>query len=307
MRSSRGDSLLVVVMLSFAARANPYFDEGRRSFDALQFRKAITQLEVARRVPPADEAERGRVLDLLARAYLAEGRTADAQGAWAEWLSHDPNATIDADSAPKVRDAFEAARRQVFQPDYFVLRELPSPAGTVRVEVLDPFRRAAQLEVFVRPANADAFTSLTMLLVPGVNVVPLGDAARVQWYAQARDATGATLASLHSAQAPGVSVSLALTAEAPVVQTEAPRLAPTRIGAIVTAVVSVLAIGGTVALSQVAVASERQALDASRPPGDWADTARATHERANREASAAWGLGIGAAVSLAGAGVLWVW
>lgn len=282
---------------------NPYLVEARALAADLRFADAITRLEVARTVPSLDEAQRREVLELLARCQVAEGRRADAAATFSALLEAEPGFALDREAtSPKILEVFDEAKAALYPEDFVRLEDAPAPVGLVRVRVVDPWSRVQRLERHER-RDGGAWTVQDVERQGALASFPLvlSRGGTVDWYVVARDADGAMVAHLGDAERPR-SVSTAKVDA--VARTEA--ATPTRrwVG---WALVGVAVVSAGVATGlQVNGWNQRQAArDASQPPGDWADTARAAEASGVAQTTTATGLFIGAGLlGLAGAGVL---
>jgi hypothetical protein len=294
---------LIALMLS---AANPYFDAGKRLADELKFAEAIEQLKVARQVPGQSEDETVAVLELLARCFVAEGRRAEAQSTYEELLVLRPSFAPDRSLSPKILESFDAAKEKVFAHDYFKLEPLPAPPGRARLRVIDPWRRAASFELALRVDAEGDWEKSPLTAEQGVLTVALVGAPlhTLEWYVTALDANADVVGSYGSAREPQRHT-------VPLVEAEAePAREPSRVMrwpawfAVGLGLVSAI-VGAAFQANSV---SRAQLLgDTTKPPGDWADTARATHEMATRDAIVASALFIvGGAASAVGV-LVFVW
>lgn len=282
---------------------NPYLVEARALAGELRFADAITRLEVAKTVPSLDEAQRREVLELLARCQVAEGRRADALATFTELLEAEPAFALDREAtSPKILEVLDEAKAALYPADFVRLEEVPAPVGLVRVRVVDPWARVTRLERHERRDGGDwqvqdvdrdgPLASFPLVLSQG---------GTVDWYVVARDADGLLVAHLGDAQRPH-SVS---TAKVDAVARAEDSSRGRRIAGWVLVGAAVVAAGVATGLEVNGWNQRQAARDASQPPGDWADTARAAEASGQAQMGAALGLFVGAGVVGAlGAGVL---
>ena len=298
--------LTVVLTLALAQAANPYLDEAKVLARELKFTEAIALLRVARQVPNLDRTQRIEVLELLAKCHVAEGDRPAAEAAFSELLSVEPEHEIDRETSPKIIEVFDEVKRKLFPERRVTLVEETAPPGRVRARVVDPFKRVSFILLMVRtgegPWEANEVTLEGRVLdVP----TPLSPTETVSWYVQAKGPEGVVLATLGSADTPRIVERARIIT--PPVEPPADTMAPTKVAGVVVGVIALVAAGVGTGLQLSAQSLERAARDRSRPPGDWADTARATHGQA--VAQAEWSIGLFAAggVAAVSAAVLFAW
>jgi len=291
------------------AATNPYLESGRRSYEKLRFAEAIVQLEAARRVPTLAADEQIETLSLLGKALLAEGRRRESILAFSELLAFEPSYDLPADSAPKVRDVFMEAKRAVFPPDHLLLRALPSPQGTLRFSVENPWSLATRVILYQRTTPSEPWKAESIPVTSKeVSRPVLKNSPSVEWYVEAVDEQGRVRASLHSEQLPGtVLAPLALSPSATPPRLSGESTVKSKLGAWLLTLGAVALAGGAVYFAVDSGRLQRAAKNSSLPPGDWADTAQAAHVQANREATAALSLGIAAGAAAAGGGLWFAW
>lgn len=303
--------LTALLTLTLAQAANPYLETARALARELKFREAIGQLEVARQVPDLQGAQRLEVLELLAKCHVAEGNRAEAEATFTELLSSAPEHELDREAtSPKIVAIFDEVKHRLFPGERVSLVEESSPPGRVRVRLVDPFRRVSAAELVRREGDA-AWTREQVAIkarIIDVAVPEASGAATVAWYLRVTGPGDVVLATLGTAEAPrltpGRAIVEAATASAPA---ERSGLAPTKVAGLVAGAVAVVAAGAGTALQLSSQARARAAVDMSRPPGDWADTARAAH--ADAVVQARWSIGLFATggVAAASAAVLLLW
>jgi hypothetical protein len=297
-------SLLASLVLTQAA--NPWLERARVLANELQFAEAITQLNVARQVPNLDRVQRAQVLELLARCHVAEGNRSDAETAFTELLSQEPDFEIDREStSPKIVTVFDDVKARLYPGGMVSLVEVTGPPGRVRAQVVDPYKKVARAVLHER--RADAAWTDTVLPFSRRTLdfpLPLAAGSPVQWYVQLEDEAGAGLASLGSLDSPRlVEVNALPSPVAP-----APSgLRGTTVAAIVVGVVALIAAGGGLGLQVDSLSLERAARDSTRPPGDWADTARSAHAQAVQQGVLATGFFTGAGAAALSSVVLFAW
>jgi hypothetical protein len=302
--------LTAALTLLLAQPANPYLEAARGLARELKFAEAIAQLKVARQVPDLQGAQRVEVLELLARCQIAEGNRADAEAAFTELLSLEPEHELDRQAtSPKIVAVFDEVKRRLFPDERVSLVEESAPPGRVRARVVDPFKRVRRAELVTRtgagPWVSEPLTVGDKLLDLPAPTAP-GTEARA-WYLRLVGDSDEVLATLASAEAPRTSPARLVSVET---QASAPAgggLTGTKVAALVSAGLAVVAVGVGTGLQLNAQALDRAARDASRPPGDWADTARATHADAVAQARWSVGLFLTGGVAAASATALFLW
>lgn len=128
--------------------SNPYLAESRQLYESLRYEKAISRLELARKVPTTSNDERREILDLLARSYAASGQLDKAEDAYAELLSKDPHAPSPDEAAPKIRQVFSKAKERLYPTTYVRVRAESAPEGEVAVAVIDPWDQITSVVLF---------------------------------------------------------------------------------------------------------------------------------------------------------------
>ena len=130
----------MVLMLAWAAlaAANPYLEQGRAEFKALDFERSLGALSLATEVKEQTSAERHESYDLLAQALLALGRTREAEETYQRLLAQEPMAP-EPRASPKVAAAFLAAKERLYPRPSVTLRRQPAPPERLLVEVRDPW------------------------------------------------------------------------------------------------------------------------------------------------------------------------
>lgn len=299
--------LSVVVTFALAQTANPYLDLARAKARELKFAEAITQLQVAKQVPDLEQAQRLEVFELLAKCQVAEGNRAEAEAAFGELLAIDPEHELDRSStSPKILTVFDAVKERLFPDRQVSLVEEMAPPGRLRLRVVDPFHRTTAAELVLRRGDGPWESRTVGIENKVVDLLtPTASSDDVFWFVRVK-ADETVVASFGSESAPRLS-ERRKSIELPATPDEAPGLAPTKVAGIVTGVVAVVAAGVGTALQLSSQSLDRAARDASRPPGDWADTARAAHTDAVTQANWSIGLFATGGVAAISAVVLFAW
>lgn len=196
--------LPLIAALTSVLSANPYLDQGRKLYDAVQYEEAEAKLRLAKEVPTSSREERREAFDLLARSVSAQGRADEAERLYAELLTVDPNTPSPANASPKIRALFTRAKERVYPKDFVKLTALPAVPGRVEVELADPWRRVNRLELFQARGEAP-FEALALPLVEWRSSADLPEppaGSSVRWYVEARANSGELVAQLGSADKP---------------------------------------------------------------------------------------------------------
>ncbi len=297
-------SLLVATVV--AQTANPYLLTARTLVRELKFAEAIAQLEVARQVPNLDRAQRLETWELLAKCHVAEGNREPAEAAFTELLSLAPEHELDrSTTSPKIVELFDAVKRRLFPDEQVSLVEETAPPGRVRARVVDPFHRAARVELRSKAAGPEWLTERLELRDGAIDFrEPTGEAGQVSWYVRVIGADDAVVASLASEDSPRVRLrSVEVGGAAPT----RPQWKASLIAGLVTGVTALAMVLGATVLQLNAQALDAASRDRSRPPGDWADTARATHAEAVAQARWSLVLYVAGGVAAGAAVVLVAW
>ena len=300
--------LAVVLTLTLAQTANPYLDLARTLARELKFAEAITQLQVAKQVPDLQQAQRLEVFELLAKCQVAEGNRAEAETAFSELLAIDPEHELDRSStSPKILTVFDAVKERLFPDRQVSLVEEMAPPGRLRLRVVDPFHRVTRIELVLRRGDGPWESRVITIENKMLDVLtPTTTGDTVFWFLRVK-ADETIVASFGSEEAPRVSERRKATELPPDPEDESTGLAPTKVAGIVTGVVAVVAAGVGTALQLNSQALDRAARDPSKPPGDWADTARAAHTNAVTQANWSIGLFATGGVAAISAVVLFAW
>jgi tetratricopeptide (TPR) repeat protein len=197
---------LAIALTLGATSSNPYLERAKRLAEALEFRKALAQLELAEEVPGLERAGKVELHELRARCYIAEGKRREAELAFEQLLATEPSFELPADRSPKILELFAGTKRRVYAVDHFAFRELPSAeVSMARLGVVDPWRRAKKLVLQRRSVGERAFAAEVLGLADAEGIVGFRFEAQrgnQQWYVEAQSADGAVLARLGSAEAP---------------------------------------------------------------------------------------------------------
>lgn len=187
---------MLLSFLTMVLAVTPELEEGRAAFSSLKYQQAITVLGTvtASNAPSSEKAE---AFGLMARAYLALGKTANAQAAFEGQLQEDPMAE-EPPGAPKVKQAFVAAKRARFPPGYVQLVKRPSGEDSLVLDVINPWR--VTLVVQAWEATTADFVKKAVTL-DGLRVVLALPAGSKTWV-QAVSAEGKPLATFASASEP---------------------------------------------------------------------------------------------------------
>jgi hypothetical protein len=295
----------VVVLTLLAQPVNPWLEEARLLSRELRFGEAIERLTVARTVPGLGDDQRREVLELLARCQLAEGRRADADASLTELLRAEPAFEFDrAQTSPKILDAFDAAKRALYPPDFVRLEVISAPAGRVALRLIDPWKLVREVRRLSRVDGAAWRDEACER--DGARVgfpVAIATGSTLEWYAQAHGPADAVLFTLGAPDAP-----FAVHTARPemIAQTLAPVRWQRPAGwSLVAAAVLAAAVGA--ALQVTGWNLRMAARDPSKAPGNFTDTALAAERTGQLETSAALGLFIGAGVASVGGGALLAW
>ena len=295
----------VIAALSTTLAANPYLEEARKLVDSMQYQKARERLEYARQATTSTRDERRETYQLRARSWAAEGDLARTEAAFSELLAGDPTAPAPRDAPPRIRDAFRRAKERLYPPDFVALEQRPAPPGRLELALKDPWSRVRN--VTLSQARGDgAFEASPVQLsdeaVGGTTLAPPAPSAPTRWFAEARGAKDEVLARLGSAEQPFV---LEVRGRAVVEGEAAPPAAPRP--AWVPWTIAALGVAAAAAAGVFTVVGFDDYNRAGRPDTFVDDRIR-LDARARTWFGAAWGSGIGAAVFVVTAVVLfWVW
>jgi hypothetical protein len=233
-------------VLLLALAANPHLDEGRKLYEQLKYPEAEARLKIAAEAPNNTSAEQAQIADLLARAMIAQGRSAEAERVYSELLAKQSDAPDPAAASPKIREVFNRAKRSVYPEGFVRVQRAPSAAGRLEVELIDPWRKVKSLSLAVSKAGAAwvAQPMTTTARHAGADLAP-PPGATWRCTVEALDDTGTVVASLATRDAPLVFEALpakVTTAAPEVPRVEAPK-GPTRWPAFVVGALALAAIG----------------------------------------------------------------
>jgi hypothetical protein len=298
---------LAAALAVTAQSFSPWLDEARALVEQLRFADAIARLEVARQVRSLEPKELREVLELLAYCQVAEGRRDAAEATFTAMLQADPWLKLSRDSSsPKVLESFEAAKARLFAADYVRLEEKPSPPGWATVVLIDPWGRVSAVTLFTRRDNSEwrqnVLTEESDHSYRFALTITVGE--QFEWYVEAQSDVGAKMAFVGTREEPRV---------IRVVRPDPQALITPLPGMKGSRVAGFMILGAGVLLGAVATGLEvggwnlRQAArNRSRPPGDFADTARLAEREGQSQQTWAAGLFIGAGVMTA-TGVVLAW
>lgn len=188
--------LMVLSLLAMLVAVTPELEEGRAAFSSLKYQQAITVLGTVT-TSNAPSSEKAEAFGLMARAYLALGKTANAQAAFEGQLQEDPMAD-EPPGAPKVKQAFLAAKRARFPPGYVQLVKRPSGEDSLVLDVVNPWRVTLVMQAW--EATTGDFVKKAVTL-DGLRLVLALPAGSKTWV-QAVSAEGKPLATFASASEP---------------------------------------------------------------------------------------------------------
>lgn len=291
-----------VVLVSTIA-ANPHVTKATELYDSMRYPEAEARLRIARDAPGTTLEERREIVDLLARSIIAQGRTEEAEGIYAELLAFDPATPNPPNASPKITETFLRAKRKVYPPNTARLERLAASPTTLRVRLIDPWQLVVSVTL-VEGLTGKAMTESVLKVVNGeYNAIIGGDGRAHQAYVEARNARSEAVARLGSPTVPllfeaGEGAALVST---PVVVSPEVLRARRRWPAWVIAVVSVVALGVGAGFA-VSAASDSTSAGKS----DVARDIRMLDGSARDKAIAANGLIGGALVGGAGAAVLFL-
>ena len=188
--------MVVTAALLTMLAANPYLAEGRERFQQLQYERALNPLTLAAQVPGQTQSERREAFDLLARTRAALGDLAGATRAYRELLERDSAAPAPSEAAPKIREAFRAAKVDLFPAGTVKLTRVAAPEGHLGFELFDPWGAVARLEVH-ELGGPRTFTARPDPLVD----IRLPSSVAQAWV-EALNTAGATIGTLGSPRLP---------------------------------------------------------------------------------------------------------
>lgn len=200
---------------------------GRQQFDDLRYEEAVQTLSAAllrRGNTPAQEVT---IYELLGLSYLALNRDEESEGAFRLMLAREPEHSLEAGQAPRVRDFYQAVRERwardgrpgLARASDGARAERPvtidhrSPAQqtagvvlTLTAQITDPDRRAEALVLAYRPGSRGLFRRLRTSRSAGVfsASIPPEEVRPpvVEYYLEAVDPRGIAVSSRGDAFAP---------------------------------------------------------------------------------------------------------
>ena len=140
-------SSAIACLTALVFSANPYLEEGRSFYESLRFREAESRLRLARQNPGNSAEEMAEILDLLARSVSAFGRFDEAEEIYEELLAKDPHAPAPSQAAPAIVNAFLAAKKRLYSPEYVKLSLGKVTDGTLTVLLVDPWQQVDLLSL----------------------------------------------------------------------------------------------------------------------------------------------------------------
>lgn len=153
---------MLLCVVAVLVTANPYLGESRQLYESLRYEKAITRLELAKKVPTTTNEERREILDLLAKSYAALGQLSEAEDAYADLLAKDPHAPSPDDAAPKIRQVFQRAKERLYPQTYVRVRAESAPEGEVAVAVIDPWDQITSVVLFEEQPGGSGYRDSLM-------------------------------------------------------------------------------------------------------------------------------------------------
>jgi hypothetical protein len=218
-------ALILIVLFAVAARADDvdpqaietYLTRGQKLFEEQEYAGAVQALTPVTRDARATRAQRLRALELIALAQFIRGDQGAARATFERILDIDPGYQLrDTSGSPKIRVFFDDLKKKLipgFDPNAGADLEHAAPtAGTA----------AHTIEIEVRATRGNVFDIVLATRRRGelgyklVNATPRGDGkwrARVtpdasakpyvlEYYVEARDAGGASIARIAAPDAP---------------------------------------------------------------------------------------------------------
>lgn len=207
---------MLLSLMTVLLAVTPELEEGRAAFSSLKYQQAITVLGTVT-TSNAPSSEKAEAFGLMARAYLALGKTANAQSAFEGQLQEDPMAE-EPPGAPKVKQAFLAAKRARFPPGYVQLVKRPSGEDSLVLDVVNPWRVTLLVQAWEATTGDFVKKSVTL---DGLRVVLALPAGSKTWV-QAVSAEGKPLATFASASEPVLGPKLQIVVIAHEKKTDAP-------------------------------------------------------------------------------------
>lgn len=299
-------SLAAAVVLA-AQPSSPWLSEARALVEQLRFGDAIARLEIARQVRSLDPSQRREVLELLAYCQVAEGKREAAEATYTSMLQSEPWFELSKEeSSPKVLEAFDAAKKKLFPPDYVRLEQKTSAPGWAALALTDPWRQVRSVIVFQRRDGGEWKEEVLTEEADRAYRFPLsvsGD-EKLEWYVEANSEV-AVVARIATREAPRV-LKIARPDPVVVVAPVAQPASGARVAGFVTMGLGVALAAVATGLAVSGTNTRQAARDRTRPPGDFADTARLAERDGQAQQTWSVGLFIGAGVAV-GTGVVLAW
>src|SRR5579871_904966 len=109
------------LLLVWLVQANPFLEEGKQFYRDMLYPQAADRLRVSLRAPNLTHEERREAFDLLARSLAAQGQLDEAEELYKQLLEKDPSAPAPLHAAPKIRQAFQHAKENLYPRDFVQL------------------------------------------------------------------------------------------------------------------------------------------------------------------------------------------
>jgi uncharacterized protein (TIGR03382 family) len=196
---------------------NPYLEEARQLYLSFQFEGIIPKLEFALAVKGVTVDQRVEIYKLMALTHSAFDDAAQAEEAFLHILELKPDYVLTGGASPKIRAYFASAQKTYRARLAVKLKHAPpkpSARGvttTVDVTVVAGVDRVSAMTLHYRPrGSTSGYSQLAMARgengafsgnVPDAFPGPAGKRT-IEYFARARDASGALLASVGSEEAP---------------------------------------------------------------------------------------------------------
>jgi hypothetical protein len=166
------------VLTVLALTANPYLEEGRKHFTALEFEAAARTLAIAVEQPGLSGADRRDAFDLWAQSLLATNQRDQAERAYRRLLEADPYAPTP-QASPKVVDCFVRAKQAAYPRPSVTLKGSLVADRAVLVKVFDPWALVKRVRWLERTAEAVTEQRAAVLTDRAFTVKPSPDARSV--------------------------------------------------------------------------------------------------------------------------------
>jgi len=265
--------------------STPYLEEGKAAVEQLEYRKAITALELATQASTLTPEERAETHQLLASSYAAIGRMDLAERSWSQLLARDPHTPAPRGVAPKLKAAFLSAKQHQYPPDFVRLELLPAPAGQLELGVTDPWNQVSA--VVLKPLEGSEELQRTGVINHRARFSMQALALPDELRAEALSGEDTVVAAIRVGVPTGTAPRMTLTGDVPAMRSSSPIMKRSRwfvLGA------GVLFAGAALALGLSSSADTRSAMDSR-----YASDAHALDIRAHRKATASNIFAVGAA------------